>query len=458
MSTRAFGPAAGALPVTPSPISGPNEKVAIGARTATLLVVASMLGTGIFTTTGFLVRDLGSPIAVLAVWAVGGLLAWSGALSYAELVTALPRNGGEYQLLGRIYHPALGFAAGMVSLVVGFAAPLAASALAFGHYLSALVPGIEPAAAGIAIIATFSALHAIHVRLGGRFQSVMTAVQVALLLGFVVAGVVLGDPSRLAAGRPALEAVGSPSFAISLVYFSFAYSGWNGAAYLAGEVSRPSRTLPLALLLGTAIVIVLYMGLNAVFLAAAPATELSGVVEVGHVAATRLFGSAAGRLFSGLIALVLASSVGAMIMAGPRVYQAMGTDYPALRLLAWRTRHGGPTVAVALQALIATSMILTSSFSALLTYVGFTLSLVAGVTVLGLFVSRWREPRLPRPYLAWGYPITPALFVLLAGWMAFHALAERPAASWAGLGTILGALALHGLLGWRRPLPDAALP
>jgi APA family basic amino acid/polyamine antiporter len=238
---------------------------------------------------------------------------------------------------------------------------------------------------------------------------------------------------------------------VALVYVSFAYSGWNGAVYLAGEVRSPSRTLPRALLAGTAVVAVLYLALNAVFLASAPPGELAGVVEIGHVAATRLLGPGAGRALSALVALALAASVSAMLMAGPRVSAAMGQDYPALAPLARRTRHGGPAVAVGVQAAIATAMIATSSFGTLLVYVGFTLSLVAGLAVLGVFVLRRREPDLPRPVRTRGYPATPLVFVLLSAWMTAHALAERPGAALSGLATIAAALALHALLGHRAP-------
>ncbi len=433
---------------------------AFGAPTATLLVVASMVGTGVFTTSGFLLRDLGSPLAVLACWAVGGILALCGALSYAELVAALPRNGGEYQLLARIYHPALGFAAGIISVVVGFAAPLAASALAFGHYLAAIAPGVAPVPAAVAVIVGTAALHAMHVRVGGRFQAAVTAVQIVLMLALAVTGAVLGAPSRLLApgSRPLFASVGSPGFAVALVYVSFAYSGWNGAAYVAGEMRRPRRSVPIALLAGTAIVLALYLALNAVFLISAPAASLRGVVEVGHVAAVGLLGSGAARLVSALVALVLMSSVSAMLMAGPRVSEAMGSDYPALAALAYRTRRGGPAVAVALQAALAVGMVLTSSFDALLGYVGFTLSVVAAMTVLGIFVLRRREPALPRPYRAWGYPGVPVLFVALSAWMVFHALRENPAASWAGVLTVAAALALYAVVGRRRePLNRAEL-
>ncbi len=429
--------------------SGAGSPRQIGAAAATMLVVASMVGTGVFTTTGFLVRDLRSPVAVLAAWALGGVLALCGALSYGELAAALPRNGGEYQLLGRIYHPAVGFAAGLVSLVVGFSAPLAASALAFGHYLAAVVPGIPPVAAGIAIVVVMAAPHAIHVRLGSWAQTAVTALEVALVLAFVAAGAVHGEPSRLLAPPGPSPAAGAPAFAVALVYVSFAYSGWNGAAYVAGEVRNPSRALPRALFLGTWVVVALYLGLNVVFLAAAPPGELAGVVEVGHVAAVRLLGPGAGRVLSALIALVLASSVSAMLMAGPRVCDAMGCDHPALAFLARRARHGGPAVAVGLQAALAVGMILTASFGALLTYIGFTLSLFAGLTVFGVLVLRHREPALERPYRTWGYPATPLLFVASSAWMVAHAVIEKPASSWAGLATAGAGLALHALLGRR---------
>jgi len=432
-----------------SPVEAPGAvSRRLGAPAATTLVVASMVGTGIFTTTGLLVRDLQAPVTVLAAWAVGGVLALCGALSYAELGAALPRNGGEYQLLGRIYHPAAGFAAGVVSLVVGFAAPLAASALAFGHYLSAILPGVRPAAAGIAIVIVLSALHATHVRLGGWVLTAATALEAALMVAFIVLGLGWSQPSQLFAGPvPPLAAVGTPAFAVALIYVSFAYSGWNAAVYVAGEVTDPARAVPRALLVGTSVVAALYLALNAVFLAAAPPGELAGVVEVGHVAAARLLGPEAGRWMSALIALVLGSSVSALLMAGPRVCDRMGLDHPALAVLSWRTRHGGPAVAVALQAALAVAMIATASFGTLLRYIGFTLSLVAALTVLGVIVLRWREPGLPRPCRAWGYPVTPLLFVAMSGWMALHALVEVPASALAGLGTVLGALGLYGLLG-----------
>lgn len=424
----------------------------LGALTATLLVVANMVGTGVFTTSGFLVRDLGSPLAVLAAWLVGGLLALCGALTYGELVAALPRSGGEYHFLSRVYHPAVGFVAGWLSLVVGFSAPIAAAALAFGRYFSAIVPAWPwPKVAALVLLALLSLLHAAHVRTGGGVQNVLASIKIGLILVLIAGGLLRGDPSRLtAATGPALEAVVSPAFAVGLIFVSFAYSGWNGAAYIAGEVRRPARSLPLALLAGTVVVVVLYLGLNFAFLAAAPASELAGVVEVGHVAAVRLFGDAAGRVLSGVIALGLTSSVSAMIMAGPRVYETMGEDHPRLALLGRRSGGRGPVAAILLQASVAGLMIVTATFESLLTYIGFTLSLCAGLTAFGVLVLRWREPDLARPYRTWGYPVTPLLFVALSMWMAGHTMVQRPAAALVGLATLAAGAVLYLVLGRAR--------
>jgi APA family basic amino acid/polyamine antiporter len=262
------------------------------------------------------------------------------------------------------------------------------------------------------------------------------------------------------AARPAAEAVLSPEFAVALVLVSFSYSGWNGAAYVAGEVRAPSRNLPLALLLGTALVTVLYLGLNAAFLAAAPAADLAGVVEVGHVAARRLSGPAAGRILSGVVAVVLASSVGAMILAGSRVYEAIGSDHRALAFLARRTSRGAPAAAVAVQVALALAMVVTSSFGALLAFIGFTLSVGAGLTVLGVVVLRLREPGLARPYRTWGYPATPLLFLALSAWMVGHSLAERPVSSLAGLAIIALGLVLYLVVArsGRRQAPGSSAP
>ena len=419
----------------------------MGAFTATMLVVASMVGTGVFTTTGLLLEGIGSSPAVLLAWVFGGVIAFFGALSYVELVAALPRNGGEYQLLGRIFHPAVGFVAGWVSLVVGFSAPIAAAAIGFGVYFQAVVPGLNPLLSATLLIVLFSGIHAAHVTLGSGMQNLFTIAKVVVVLAFIGGGLALGDMGHIGHESPTetLGAVMSPAFAVGLIFVSFAYSGWNGAAYIAGEIKNPARSLPKALALGTGVVTLLYLGLNMVFMGAAPAEELSGTIDVGTVAATHLFGTQAGRALSGVISLLLVSSVSAMIMSGPRVYQAIGEDYRCFSFLKMRSGKTGPFYAILLQAVAAIIMLLTSSFDALLTYIGFTLSLSAGLTVIGVFVMRKREPDLPRPYRCWGYPVTPVLFILLSCWMVVFTLIEAPVVAVAGAVTVFSGLGVWAM-------------
>ncbi|MFW5875827.1 MAG: APC family permease [Myxococcota bacterium] len=416
----------------------------LGLATASLLVIASMVGTGVFTTTGLMVEDLRSDGAVLLAWAVGGLAALFGALAYAELTAALPHNGGEYQLLTRIYHPAVGFIAGVVSLVVGFSAPIAASAIAFGEYFARIVPGTPPIASALVLVTTLSVLHAAHVRGGGGVQNVFAAGKALLIAGFITAGLLAADVTDLGEGaRPTARAVLSPDFAVSLIIVSFAYSGWNAATYVAGEIRRPGHVLPRALVIGTLAVTGLYLLINVAFLIAAPHEVLAGHVEVGHVAAAHLFGEGAGRTLSAVIGLGLISTVGALIMTGPRVYEAMGRDHPRLRVLSWRTERSGPVISIALQAALAVVMIVTSTFEALLTYIGVVLAAVSALTVAGVFVMRVRAPHLERPYRTWGHPLTSLAFIGLMVWMVVHTLLQRPLVAAAAAGTIAGALAAY---------------
>jgi APA family basic amino acid/polyamine antiporter len=422
----------------------------LGLPTALLLVVASMVGTGVFTTSGFLLRDLGSPAVVLLVWLAGGLAALAGALSYAELVAALPENGGEYQLLGRIYHPVVGFVAGWTSLIAGFSAPTAASAIAFGQYLDAALPraGVSPTFAALALIVASSMVHAVDVRRGGAVQNAFAAGKVLLILAFVVCGLAAADLASFGGPVAGAASLRSPAFAVGLVYVSFSYSGWNAAAYVAGEVRDPERNVPLALAVGTSLVTLLYVAVNAVLLAAAPVAVLARADErVAAVAAVELFGAGAGRLLAGMIAIGLVSTVGALVMTGPRVYEAMGRDYRRLATLARRRPGRGPLSAIVLQSVLAAAMVATATFDALLTFVGLGLSVFAALTVAGVFVLRRREPGLARPYRTVGYPVTPIVFLALAAWSIVYTVVERPGAA---LGTAV-TVAMGGVVyGWVR--------
>lgn len=418
-----------------------------------MLVVASMIGTGIFTTSGFLLRDLGSPGAVLIAWVIGGLLAFCGATSYAELGAAVPRSGAEYALLGRIYSPAIGFAFGWTSLVVGFAAPIAASAIAFGQYLGAAIPGAPPLLSAILLIAGLSVLHTLRLETGSAWQDGLTLAKIALIVALCLGGIFTGDVTRLVSSgeAPLFQALISPELAVGLIFVSYAYSGWNAAAYVAGEVRDPGRVLPRALLAGTAIVTLSYVALNVMYFSAAPAAALTGVVEVAAVAASHAFGEGAGRLVSFVIAFGLVPSTGALLMTGARVTEAMGRDHPLLAPLSRRTTGGAPAVSIALQSLLALVMVLSAGFDTLLTYVGFTLTVAAALTAAGVIVLRRKEPGLHRPHRAWAYPLTPLVFVGASAWMTVQALRERPVIAVFGLATIGTGLVLYFLLRLRSP-------
>ncbi len=426
--------------------------------TATMLVVASMIGTGVFTTTGFLVADLHTPRAVLVCWTLGGVAALCGALAYGELAAAFPKNGGEYALPGRRYHPAPGFVAGFVSLFVGFAAPIAAGAIAFGAYLHRAVPyGPDwwPQLAGCGLIVLASLLHASTVRTGSRTQNLFTALKALLLLGFIGFGLEAGIYQRLFSAQDPWQGLATPEMAVGLVYVSFAYTGWNAAVYVAGETRSPEKNIPRALLLGTLVVTVLYVALNVVFLISTDLDALSGQVEVGHVAAEALFGPTAARVLSLIIALGLLSTVGAMVLTGPRIYEAMGKDHPRLAVFAVRRAGGGPTWATWTQAAVSIAMALTASFDALLVYAGVSLSLFAGLTALGVFVSRWREPELERPYRTWLHPWTTLVFLGLTGWMMVHSLLDRPVVALYAGGTLLVGVIAWAVFGRRTAEPTS---
>lgn len=384
-----------------------------------------MIGTGVFTTSGFLVADLKSPWLVLAAWAVGGFIAALGALCYGALARRIPESGGEYLFLSRTLHPAAGCVAGWISLVVGFSAPLAAAAFAFGEYARPWLPDGRPQWAGTLLVLVFTALHAAHVQRGAWVQNAAVMLKVLLIGFFVAFGLSRLHPQET------LGPLDSPvsDFAIALVWVSFSYSGWNAAVYLGGEVRDPDRNLPLSLLLGTGLVTLLYLALNAVFLFATAPAALAGQLEVGRIAAQALGGPGLAQAVAALVALVLVSSVSSLIMAGPRVSARMAQDGFLPRWLG--PTAGPPRAAILLQTTLALSMLWTATYEKLLTLIGFTLSLSTAATVVGLMRLRWREgPQLRIP----GWPVVPLLFLafilFMTGFTAWRALRHAVGSWW----------------------------
>lgn len=419
----------------------------ISLLTATSIVIGNMVGTGIFTSLGFQIGDLPSGFAIMAVWAVGGVCALCGALAYAELGAALPRSGGEYNFLSEIYHPSIGFLAGWISATVGFAAPVAIAAKPFGTYLADIFPGTNALLLSLAVVWITTALLLRDLQLGSVFQNASTILKVALLLVIIVAGFFVRATEAISflpsKGDGAL--IVSAPFAISLYWVMFAYSGWNASTYIVGEVRNPARNIPLSVVLGTLIVAVLYLALNAVFVRTTPAAEMIGKQQVALIAGVHIFGAAGGEVMALFICLGLISTVSAMMWIGPRVTAAMGQDFKALAWLARTNAHGIPIVAILAQFAIVNVLLLTATFQAVVNYVQFSLTLCSAMTVLGVFVLRWRQPNLPRPYRTWGYPFTPIIFLAISAWMLWHLLADRTtrAPSLWGLATIALGLVIY---------------
>lgn len=422
-------------------------KRGVSLRSAIAVVVANMVGTGVFTSLGFQLVGLDSGFSILALWAVGGLCAFCGALAYGELAASLPRSGGEYHFLSQAFHPALGFVAGWLSATVGFAAPVALAAMALDDYAHALIPGVPKLVVSVLAVSLVTWVHGRGVHVGARFQDLATLVKVLLILVFLIAGFCLGDPQPISflPSPGDWQRITSPEFATSLVYVMYAYAGWNAATYIVDEVEDPTRNVPKAIGLGTLAVAILYIALNAVFLMAAPMSQLKGKVDVGHVAADGIFGVTGGGIMSGLICLGLVSSISAMTWVGPRVTMVLGQDVRLLRWFSVTNASAVPGRALWTQWVVVLLLLATSSFQWVLGFVQFSIQLCSFLTVIGLFWMRWRRPELPRPVRAWGYPWTPLIFLAVSLWMMVYQCLRTPWESVAGLATASAGLVLWWL-------------
>ncbi len=369
-------------------------------RTAIAVVIANMVGTGVFTSLGFQLLDIQSPFVLIMLWVVGGLTALCGALTYAELGAALPRSGGEYNFLTEIYHPAAGFVSGWVSATIGFAAPTALAAITFGTYLASVFPQLSPTWLASILVLGLTAVHASTRRNSGGVQRAFTALKILLILGFCLLAWVLVDEPQDVSFLPVRsdgELLFSGAFAISLIYVNYAYSGWNAATYLTSELERPEQTLSRVLIYGTLIVLVLYVLLNFTFLYVAPMTALAGKLEIGYVSAQYIFGDVGAAVMGVVLAALLISTVSAMVLAGPRVLHVIGQDFPAFSWLARTNKHSVPDLAIGLQSVIALLFIWSASFESILVFAGFTLGLNTFFTVLGVFILRRTQPTCPGP-------------------------------------------------------------
>lgn len=409
-------------------------------RGAIALVIANTIGTGVFTTSGFALADLGSPAYVMLAWLVGGIYALCGVAIYADLAARFPQSGGEYAFLRETLHPALGTVSGWISLVAGFTSPIAAAALGAQLYLARVI-AINTSIPWVAtlLILLLGVLHAVTPKVGVRFQNLAVLIKVIAIVVFIVFAVPHVSDAIVAA--PVIEANNFSliAFAGSLVWISFAYSGWNAAVYVTNEVDGGGATVKRALYTGTGLVIVLYLGVSAVILYGAPPLEIRGVAESGAAAARALGGVDAEQALSGLIALALVTSASSMLLSGPRVYAQMAKD-GALPKFMGHLHGEHPRIAVLAQTLFCVMVVWSAGLRELLEFTGVMLSLSAGAVVIG-----WLKQQFDNPAPSFRYFQLIAAFIFLAATIgiAVAALTMRPGSALAAVVLIGFGLLVH---------------
>ncbi|MDH5715492.1 MAG: amino acid permease [Candidatus Aminicenantes bacterium] len=416
----------------------------LGLFPVTNIVIANMIGAGIFLTSGLLMRDLGNPLLMIFLWIVGGVIALCGALCYGELGAAIPRAGGEYIFLSRLFHPLFGFLSGWVSFFVGFSAPIAASSIGFSEYFTRAVPQLlswgnflgiyEPAVLkkfyAILVIIVFTLIHLRGIEFGSRVQNFLTILKVGLIGSLIVIGFSSGNGSlsHLSQGSDfSFGFEGWKVVGLSLMWIMFAYSGWNASAYIGSEIKNPSKNLPLSLILGTGIVILLYFCLNLFYVYAIAPENMGGVISIGGLAVGNLFGKSLENFFSILISFALFSSLSAFIILGPRVYYSMAKDGYFFRFASEvHTFYRVPSKSILFQCIFSIIMVLSGSFEQILTYMGFSLGIFPILAVIGVFKLRYLKKSV---YKLPGYPLVPIIYILAGVSILFLAFFERPVES-----------------------------
>jgi APA family basic amino acid/polyamine antiporter len=385
--------------------------------TGMALVVANMIGTGVFTSLGFQLKDLSNIFAILTLWLLGGIIALSGALSYAEIGTALKKSGGEYTFLSELWHPLIGYLSGWISITVGFAAPIALSAIACIEYLPIELWNAKLLA--ILLIALITYGHSKSLKFSAKFQNTSTILKALLIGGFIVLGLLLpGDSENVFAfGSTYITELKSEAFFIALIYVSYSYSGWNAAAYISEEFKNPARSLPKALIGGTLLVTTLYTLLQYVFLKHTNTSELIGRLEIGSIVMQNLLGEPAANVFGLLISVLLVSGISAMIWVGSRVTSTMSKEYKLWHY--FKTEPGRiPKKALWLQFIVSTLLLLTGTFEQIMIYCGILLTLSSMLVVLSVFILRWgRHYKKIKGYKSPLFPFFQILYVLLSIWM-----------------------------------------
>lgn len=415
----------------------PDDTPKYSLLTATSIVIANMVGTGVFAALFFQIDGLPSGAAILVLWLAGGVVALCGGLCYAELTGLFPRSGGEYEFLTRIYHPALGFSAGICTLVIGFAAPMASVSLNLGNYFAPVL-ALEQNSAGSKIVAVMSialvtAVQMLGIRAISWVQNISTLFKIGLvvlliILPFMLPGAARSDVSFALDGQ-AFQLIGSGNFFAALALLYYSYTGWSASIYIASHVKNPRRNLPLSVFIGIGVVILLYVLLNFSFLYVCSFDEIrQGGDSVGNTMIAKLFGAQTiagwrvADIFSVMMSLALVATLNAFMVISPRVAEVLGNDFAALGWLTHKSSNGAPYLAIGLMAAISVFLVLLSDLKSLLDYIGFSLAIFASLPIIGIYLLRWRKPDMPRPFRVWGYPFTPFLFVVINLAMIYYSV------------------------------------
>jgi APA family basic amino acid/polyamine antiporter len=406
----------------------------IGLLPAISIVIANMVGVGVFTSLGFQLIDIQDYRSILAIWLVGGLLALLGSFCYAELSAAFPKSGGEYHFLRLSLGNHVGFLSGWTSAILGFSAPISAAAHAFAKYfVNVIHTDIPPLFISASLIIGITLIHSISLNVGSKFQVYFTFGKIAIMIFFIVAGLILSNYSvpvlnssgQLFAGD-VFKDVKSQGFWIGLVFVSYAYSGWNATAYMIEDIKNPVKNVPLSIVIGTVIVIILYTFMNYVFLISAPVDELKGQEDVGYISARYIFGESGAIILSAFISFFLISTISSMIIVGPRVIKRIAQDYTAFDYFAKDTPKNIPLRALLLQSIISLVILISSSFEFIITSIGFILTVFTTLTALSVIIMRYKSPASTRPIVTPFYPLTSIVYCVFNFWIMYYTAVNRP--------------------------------
>ena len=439
----------------------------LGPLDAAAIVVSNVIGSGIFFVPILVAGMVPTGPGILAVWLVGGLLAFAGAMAYAELAAVRPRAGGEYVYLRDAYGPMAAFLTGWTSFVAGFSGAVAANATALADYIGRFLPAAADRSAiftipipfaplvvspqAIVAITTIAAMSIVHITgLGpGRLvHNFLATLKVLALVLFVALGLTIGTGSFEHLSMSHTVPSPATGWLLALIPIMFSYSGWNAAAYVAEEIRNPGRNVPIALAIGTGAVVLIYLGLNVLYLYALSPAELAGLLGQSQgltdVVAQRLFGAVAGTVLALLTIVSIAASISAMVLAGPRVYYAMARDgvFPPV-VARVHPRFRTPAIAIVTQGVWSAILVLSGTLAGLVSYTGFAVMLFAGIAVMAVFILRWRAPSEVRPFKTWGYPVAPAVFVAASLVMVAYSLYANNFGERYGLAIILAGLPLY---------------